>query len=172
MIHELAGKYDNQANYRAYHLRQLPAMNRLKVIDKYLEKQEGLGLIVIDGIKDLLRNINSEEEAAVVMEYLMKWSDQTKAMVIGVLHTTKANGFVRGHIGTEFENKYDVGILTEKDPDLARFTVKCRDSRFAPFKQFDFEKDEKGYPVMDAWGNLDTPSPDAFIEPSKKEAPF
>jgi hypothetical protein len=160
MIHSMAGVYRNTSQYEAYHLRQLPAASRLKVLDYMLEGRDDLGLIVIDGIKDLLRNINSEDESAEVMEYLMKWSDQTKAMMIGVLHTTKQNGFVRGHIGTEFENKYDVGILTEKDPELKTFNVKCRDSRFAPFHDFTFEKDEKGFPVMDLWGDLDdTPAP-------------
>jgi hypothetical protein len=149
MIHRMAGLYANSDKYHAYHLRRLSADQRLRGIDLELAGRKDLGLIVIDGLVDLLVNFNSETESARVMEYLLKWSDETKAMIVTVLHLTKADGFMRGHLGTALQNKYDAGIQVNKDGEDSIFRVKCRDSRFAPFQPFEFTKDEFGYPVFE-----------------------
>jgi len=149
MIYRMGGLYSNTDKYQAYHLRRLSAEQRLRGIDLELAGRKDLGLIVIDGLVDLLVNFNSETESACVMEHLLKWSDETKAMIITVLHLTKADGFMRGHLGTALQNKYDAGIQVNKDGDDNIFRVKCRDSRFAPFQPFEFSKDEYGYPVFE-----------------------
>lgn len=149
MIYRMAGLYQNTDKYQAYHLRRLPAAQRLKGIDLELRGRKDLGLIVIDGLVDLLENFNSEVESARVMESLLRWSDETGAMILTVLHLTKADGFIRGHLGTALQNKYDAGIQVNKDGEESIFRVRCRDSRFMPFPPFEFTKDEHGYPVFE-----------------------
>ena len=78
------------------------------------------------------------------------WSAKTGALIMPVLHTTKTGGYARGHLGTELENKYDLGFTVSKDEDSHIFRVKHRDSRFAPFPSFEFERDENGFPFMDS----------------------
>lgn len=168
MIYRMAGLYQNTDKYVAYHLRRLPAKQRMLGIDLELQGRKDLGLIVIDGLVDLLENFNSEVESARVMENLLKWSDETGAMIVTVLHLTKADGFMRGHLGTALQNKYDVGIQVNKDGEESIFRVKCRDSRFAPFPSFEFTKDENGYPVFEAGPAVREPD---FTEEVRTMAP-
>jgi hypothetical protein len=158
MIHRMAGKADNPASYAAYHMRRLTPAQRLRGIDLLIKQAKDVGLIVIDGIVDLCENFNSETESSKVIEHLMRWSDETGAMILTVLHLTKADGFMRGHLGTALQNKYDFGIQVTKDGDEQSFKVRCRDSRFAPFPGFEFTKDERGYPVYEGSPAKATPA--------------
>jgi hypothetical protein len=173
-IHHLAGIYSNRDYYEAYHLRRLNPRDRVRAIGAMLAGRKDLGLVVIDGIVDLCDNFNDETASARTMEHLMRWSDETGALFLTVLHLTKSEGFMRGHLGTALQNKYDFGIEVLRDRNTNIFDVKCRETRFAPFPGFSFLRDEKGMPYIEG-----TPAPsyhaDAWIEPGRKnneDVPF
>lgn len=170
-IHHMAGRYNNLPNYEAYHLRRLNIQDRVRAIGAMLHNRKDLGLVIIDGIVDLCENFNDEKASAHTMEHLMRWSDETGALFLTVLHLTKSEGFMRGHLGTALQNKYDFGIEVRKDADNNSFDVKCRESRFAPFPGFTFLRDDKGIPYR-----LGDPAPaynaDAWIESPQKDVPF
>jgi hypothetical protein len=147
-IHHQAGKYAPVGSYAAYPMRRLSVNDRVRAIGAILHGRRDLGLIVIDGIVDLCENFNDERASAQTIEHLMRWSDETGAMILTVLHLTKADGFMRGHLGTALQNKYDFGIEVKKDKEMDNYTVKCRESRFAPFPGFTFERDEMGFPFI------------------------
>lgn len=149
-LHHLAGYMSrNSVSYEAYHLRQLDVSKRMRAIDLMLRGRKDLGLVIIDGIVDLCKNFNNEVESQHTIEKLLQWSDKTGALFITVLHLTKEMGFMRGHLGTALENKCDFSIECRKDGDSGIFSVRCRDSRFAPWPGFDFTRDEDGYPEID-----------------------
>ena len=56
---------------------------------------------------------------------------------------------MRGHLGTALQNKYDLGLQIENDTERGVYTIKHRDSRFAPFPGFEFLRDDRGMPVLD-----------------------
>lgn len=170
-IHHMAGQYNNLPNYEAYHLRRLNIQDRVRAIGALLHNRKDLGLVVIDGIVDLCENFNDEKASSHTIEHLMRWSDETGALFITVLHLTKSEGFMRGHLGTALQNKYDFGIEVRRDADNNSFDVKCRESRFAPFPGFTFLRDDKGMPYRQG-----DPAPmysaDAWIESTAKDTPF
>jgi len=61
--------------------------------------------VVIDGIRDLISNINSEDEATEISSHLLRWTLERNIHILNVLHENKGSDFARGHIGTELENK-------------------------------------------------------------------
>lgn len=148
-IHKMAKLYDNSDNYEAYMLRRLNVKERVQVINELLQGRKDLTYIVIDGIVDLCEDFNSERHSKETIEHLMRWSDETGALIITVLHLTKSQGFMRGHLGTELQNKHDFSLQVTQDKEQGIYAVKPRDSRFAPFPGFEFFRDENGYPVLD-----------------------
>ena len=52
---------------------------------------------------------------------------------------------MRGHLGTELQNKCDFTIQVKNDKESGDFTVSSRESRFKPFPSFVFQRgDYKG----------------------------
>lgn len=148
-IHKMAGLYDNPANYEAYMLRRLTVKQRIDVISQMLKGRTDLSMIVIDGIVDLCENFNDEGRSSETIEHLMRWSDETGALIVTVLHVTKSAGYLRGHLGTALQNKYDLGLQIANDAERGVYSVKHRDSRFAPFPGFEFIRDDRGIPMLD-----------------------
>ena len=64
-------------------------------------------LVVIDGIKDLVTDINDAIQATIIMEQLMALAQAHHCCIVNVLHQNKseADHNMRGSIGTELSNK-------------------------------------------------------------------
>ena len=62
--------------------------------------------MVIDGIRDLVYDINSPSEATCVISKLMQWTDEYQIHLHTILHQNKSDENARGHIGTEINNKF------------------------------------------------------------------
>lgn len=142
---------DDVPNFRAFDLRSETTADRLAEIQIALDRIENIGLVIIDGVRDLLTNgINDEAEATKIIELFMLWTASKGIHLITVLHQNKGNDFARGHIGTELSNKAETTIEVEKEADqkaVARVSpVTCRNEDFEPWG---FAIDENGMPVFD-----------------------
>lgn len=146
-IYRMAGMHDDPHTYEAYHLRRLSVKQRLQAIDEII-KGDPVELIFLDGLVDICEDLMDSKKSKETLEHLLRWSDETNALIATVLHETKSMGFARGHLGTELENKYDHGLTVEKDQYEPNFKFKCRDSRFSPHPVVDFTRDERGWPVL------------------------
>ena len=77
--------------------------------------EQGYGLVIIDGIRDLMLDINSTSESVEVINKMMEWSSKYDLHIHCVLHLNKGDNNVRGHIGTEMSNKAEtVLVITKK----------------------------------------------------------
>jgi hypothetical protein len=88
---------------------------RLAIIEEAIYNTEGIGLIIIDGIRDLAYDINSPSEATDLITSLMKWTDERKIHIHTVLHLNKGDDNTRGHLGTELNNKAETVLQITKD---------------------------------------------------------
>lgn len=139
---------DLPENYAAYCLRGFTIQERLAAIDRYIMTAENLGVVVLDGIVDLIEDYNDLKTSRNLVDKIMQWSDKKNILLICVLHLTKTTAQLRGHLGTELQNKADAVIETEKADDHYT-TVKCRESREIPFPDFQFTQDKWGIPVLE-----------------------
>jgi hypothetical protein len=158
-------------------LRPYSKEQRINVISEIIYNTKGLGLIVIDGIRDLTFDINNPQEAVETTGLLMKWTHDLNIHCICVIHQNKGDNNARGHLGTELINKGDTIISVTKQADDRELSVVepeyCREREFQPFA---FQIDENGLPYIDEeWtpqnkdGKKKTLSPHDFeIEPHKK----
>ena len=118
-------------------LRELGPLERRQVIDMAMAEHSDIGLVIIDGLRDLLFDINSSTEASDVIGLLMKWTSYYNLHVHTVLHLNKGDDNVRGHIGTELINKAETVLQITKNefnPGISHVkATMLRDKDFAPF---------------------------------------
>ena len=138
-ILRLAGQSPDTDNPRFVFLslRQFTPEERIAIIDAAMESLPDIGLIIIDGVRDLLHDINSPTEATTVISLLMKWTDLYQFHLHTVLHQNKSDENARGHLGTELANKAETVMLVEKDKNDADISVVrpayTRAAEFPPF---------------------------------------
>jgi archaellum biogenesis ATPase FlaH len=93
-------------NFYAFNVRTFSWEERLEMFKEaipYLKPD----LVVLDGVRDLLSDINDGREAQAMTERLMQLAQQHKCCMVCVLHQNKsgADNTMRGWIGTELTNK-------------------------------------------------------------------
>ena len=150
-ILRLAGlptKTDNE-NLDFICLREYTPAVRIEVIDYALRQNKGYGLVIIDGIRDLMLDINNAGESVEVINKMMEWSSLYDLHIHCVLHLNKGDNNVRGHIGTEMSNKAETVLVISKSNDNPNISeVHALHIREKEFKPFAFTVDDNGLPVM------------------------
>lgn len=124
-------------NLKFLMLREYSPDQRRQIVSCAIAEDNHIGLVIIDGIRDLLRDINSPGESQDVMGDLMRWTSYYNVHVHTVLHLNKGDDNTRGHIGTELNNKAETVLqITKSANDSNISEVKAmhiRDKEFAPF---------------------------------------
>ena len=67
-------------------LRQLTPVMRLEVIEQAIINTPNVGLVVIDGVRDLMYDINCAKESTDLIGKLMEWTDKFQIHIHTVLH--------------------------------------------------------------------------------------
>lgn len=138
-------------NFGAFDLREFDPMERCQIIEYTLEKFKGsIGYMVIDGIADLAKAINDEEEAIRVCGLLMRWTKEYQCHINTIIHQNKNDNFATGHLGSYIMKKCECIISVTKDADEPnRSTVNCDMIRgVQDFNEFDIEITENGLPYV------------------------
>lgn len=139
----IAGVNTNTDILEVYALRKYTTKERLEFIDHVINNSPYVVLVVIDGARDLLFDINSPEEAVKTVEYFMKWTEENQIHVLTILHANKTDSNLRGHVGTEFLNKAETVVNVEKDKkDKNISVVSVERGRYREFEPFAFTIDE------------------------------
>ena len=130
-------------------LREYTPAVRIEVIDYALSHNEGYGLVIIDGIRDLLLDINNAAESVEVINKMMEWSSKYNIHIHCVLHLNKGDNNVRGHIGTEMNNKAETVLVISKNTNNPNISeVKALHIREKEFNPFAFTVNEQGLPEL------------------------
>ena len=129
-------EYDIE-NLSTFTLREQTPNERLECIDCVIKNTNDIGIIIIDGIKDLVTSINDERESTEVSSKLLKWSSEYNCHIMVVLHENHSNDKSRGHIGTELTNKAETVLQVAVDPKHSKVSVvraaACRNKEFEGF---------------------------------------
>ena len=134
--------------YETYALRQFLPKERLEFIDWHISKSENVGLVIIDGVADLLNDINDIEKSNKVIHYLMKWTLDYNIHIITVIHSNFYNSKATGHLGSFLEKKTETQISVQTSPANKDIViVECKKSRGIPFSSFAFEV-RQGLPIV------------------------
>ncbi len=127
-------------NLSMYHLRKFKPDERLEMIQAVLYSRDDIGLLIIDGVRDIVFSINDEIEATKVTSDLMKWSEERDCHIICVLHQNKGDNHARGHVGSELVNKSETVLSVAKaEEDDAISIVEAAQVRNIEPPRFAFE---------------------------------
>ena len=136
-------------NLNTYGLRALNPIERAELIEYAIYNTPNLGIVFIDGIKDLITSINDEEQATMIVSKLMKWSEEKNILIVTVLHQNKGDNNARGHIGTELNNKAETILSVSKSTENEMVSiVQAEMCRNLEPESFAFEIDQNGIPYV------------------------
>ena len=128
-------------------LRKYTPEERIAIVREAIYRTENVGLVIIDGIRDMVYDINSSGESTRIISLLMTWTGERNIHIHTILHQNKGDENARGHIGTELSNKAETVLQVEKDsknPDIS--TVKTAHIRAVDFEPFAFRINEEHCP--------------------------
>jgi hypothetical protein len=132
-----------------FNLRSLAPAERKQFIEDEILSNPRLGLVIIDGIKDLVTSINDEEQASMIASWLLKISEERNIHIIVVLHQNKSDNNARGHIGTELINKAETVLsVSVLEHDSTVSIVEPAQVRNREPQPFAFTIDEEGIPQI------------------------
>lgn len=143
----------NNECYHTFGLRALSYKERLDFIEYYLyDKMEGknIGMVVIDGMADLVSDVNNIEESNLATQKIMQWSAKLNCHIVTVIHSNFGTDKPTGHLGSFLEKKAECQIqleLNTVNKDLV--TVSCKRSRGFSFDNFSFKVNQYGFPVVE-----------------------
>ena len=139
----------NHENLEFLVLRKYTPEERIAIVREAIYRTENVGLVVIDGIRDMVYDINSSSESTKVISLLMTWTGERNIHIHTILHQNKGDEHARGHIGTELSNKAETVLQVEKDeknPGVS--TVKTAHIRAVDFEPFAFSINGEALPEL------------------------
>jgi len=138
---------EQPSHVRLFCLRPYSPSERLQMLEDYISNEKNLLFMAIDGIRDLISDINNAEQATMITSKLMKWTHEKKMHISNVLHFNKSDNTARGHIGTEIVNKSETVISVRKTENNTSI-VAPEFMRDIDFPEFSFRIDNNGIPVI------------------------
>ena len=154
-IQQLCGWKDTQADNPKLHIYSLRSMdkmdatesvpkNRLMAIRAAVEYYRPT-VVLIDGVRDLLDDFNDLKESNDLVQALMEMSADTGCAIWNVLHVNPGSDKMRGHLGTELQNKVtDIFSVTKKKgaDGSVLFEVEQTAARHRDIEGFSFRIDD------------------------------
>jgi len=129
-------------NFNAYQVREDSSGTIRKMIEEYLTNNPDCSIIIIDGLLDLIVNMNDEREASLVTKWLKKITKVYNVLLITVLHQSKSNLSTTGHIGSASDRfaQSTLDIVKEKEKNCYVLTSRFMrsDADFEPITLMNF----------------------------------
>jgi hypothetical protein len=132
--------------YYPYSMRSLDVEQRIGLIKWQLKNIKNIGLMFIDGIADLVKNVNDIEECNAVVQLLMSWSKEYKIAIGTVLHMNYGTLKATGHLGSSVTKKAEtvISVVTE---DYTT-TLSAQYTRNRAFYDIAFNLDNNSLPIQ------------------------
>jgi hypothetical protein len=136
--------------FKAHCLTSMSRKERMQAIvqsmDKFYYQFNGIQMVVIDGIADLVRCANDEAESVSVIDELYRLAGIYKTCIVCVLHFIPNGLKLRGHLGSELQRKAAAILAIEHDENPQISVVKALKVRDGspldvPLVQFSWNKE-------------------------------
>jgi len=123
---------DNE-NLEFLALRKYTPEQRIRIVEQAIYNTPDIGLVIIDGIRDMVYDINSPGESTRIISKLMQWTDDRQIHIHTILH----------------QNKGDEVLQVEKDKGNGDIShVSAIHIRAMDFEPFAFRINDKALPEL------------------------
>ena len=163
-IGSLIGQAIPDEQYYVYNLRRDNWQDRLHWAEMCIVQHKP-DLVIFDGIRDVVGDINNYSEAQTVLDKLLSLASWSGACIVCVLHQNKAleDKTLRGALGTELQNKSYETYECQKDLDTRLFTLKQTATRkYDIGAKLEFTVNADGLPVMEQGARNQEPRHNAY----------
>ena len=128
-------------NFKSFALQSYSPKERLAIIEHAMlesPESDNLGLVVVDGVADLLDNVNDLEKSNALITKILKWVSVSQCHMIFVIHrnTSQLNARATGHIGSALMKKAETVFTLEAKEQMTE--VNAGHCRNYPFDRFAF----------------------------------
>lgn len=125
-------------NLKVYSFRELNAEQIKQSIELMLSENNKIKLIVIDGMLDLIFNMNDVIEVKNTIDFIKRLLTNFPISIVGVLHQSRATNFTIGHIGA-FMDRFAQSIIDVTKLEDGSSEIKSNMMRSdADFKAYTF----------------------------------
>ena len=149
-IHSIAGGYREYLG--TFNLRDYDPYDRIDIISNAIKFfKDNIGFVMIDGIADLVNDINDVNESTAIVTKLMHLTKKYNIHISTIIHQNKNDNYATGHLGSSLIKKSEVVIGVETSIDNKSYsTVDCQNIRGAmDFPDFQFYIDDNVMPVIE-----------------------
>ena len=132
------------SKYFAFQVVELSVEERIIFIEKILKKyREELALVFIDGIADLVNDVNNLEQSTQIANILLKWANQYNIHICTIIHNVYGARKPTGHLGSAIVKKAEsVFSLIPDENNSNIIEVEHLYARGRPFDNFKFVLNE------------------------------
>ena len=133
-----------------YNLRRDNWQDRMQWVEMCIVQNKP-DLVIFDGIRDVVGDINNYTEAQNVLSKMLSLASWSGACIVCVLHQNKAleDKTLRGALGTELQNKSYETYECQKDPDTRIFTLRQTATRkYDITHKLEFSVNAEGLPEI------------------------
>jgi hypothetical protein len=108
--------------------------------------KDELGLVIMDGFVDFVKDFNDLKECDEFASKLMRYSSLTQCHIMGILHLNPNSEKARGHLGTIIGQKCETVLIIKNMGDYS--TVKRKVGRGKKFEDFAIRVDDDWLPYI------------------------
>ena len=146
-ICQAAGRETSDKDLLVFSLKKMTVEERTEFLQELLKREGDVGLVILDGVRDLVNDVNDNTAAHRIAEMVEKWADEFGIHLITTLHLNKTDKSPRGHLGTEVTAKAESLILLEKEKHEDSTKVSPLELRDVEFSPFFMTVSEDGLPI-------------------------
>ena len=141
-IQMVSQRFSKPQNIHFYSIRKYTIKERYEIIEEAIKNLRPQ-VVVLDGFKELVQDINDQRYATILLGHMLKWVEEYGIHLTGVLHTNPGSDKPRGALGTEMINKASsvIEVMT-KGSQTRVAPMYSRDKDFNPFV-FTIDSDSK-----------------------------
>lgn len=103
--------------FDSFNTREDGPRENMQMIEFYLSANPDCGLLIIDGLLDLLLSFNDEGTSKEVINFLKRWTKEYNVLLISILHRSKTGGSSMGHLGSAADRAAQSILIVEKDKE-------------------------------------------------------
>jgi len=137
------------SKYNTFALRTIPFKDRMNFLEYYLSKLTEPSLVCLDGVADMVGDVNDLISCNACVQKLMEISEKYNCAIICVIHNNFGTSKMTGHLGSALAKKSETIIELEQNTvNKDWITVHCKQSRNYAFDTFSFEVNDYGLPLV------------------------
>jgi hypothetical protein len=155
-------------NFSVYTARAGDVSDICQLIEQILTHNPKIGLLAIDGLLDLVNDINDVRESKAAITFIKKICDKHNVAIIGIIHQNKGTNFSLGHLGA-FASRFaqsEFSITKNEDDNTSKLeSIYLRSADKVNDIIIDFDQTRNVYDVV---SNINKPTKFIDLDVIKK----